>query len=86
VLNYLGELGPALTAIRAALAPGGLAAFSIETGAGVPYALGEGLRYRHDPAHLRALLGGAIRAERAVTLRQERGAPVAGMLFLIGRE
>ncbi len=90
VLNYLGELAPALAAIATALAaPGGLAAFSVEAGAaGVPYALGEGLRYRHDPAHVAALArdaGFEEVARQACVLREERGAPVAGVLFVLRR-
>lgn len=88
VLNYLGDLGPALTGMAGALRPGGLAAFSIETGDAAPFALGEGMRYRHAPAHVTALLGTAglhVVATRAVVLRQEKGAPVAGTLFLTAR-
>ncbi len=86
VLNYLGDLGPALSAIAGALAPGGLAAFSIEAGEGVPYALGPGMRYRHDPAHVAALAAAAGLAEAArrdAVLREERGEPVRGVLFLL---
>jgi predicted TPR repeat methyltransferase len=91
VLNYLGDLAPALAAIAGALvAPGGLAAFSIEageaSGAATPYALGEGLRYRHDPAHVAALARAAGFAELAreeTFLREERGTPVAGVLFVM---
>jgi predicted TPR repeat methyltransferase len=90
VLNYLGELAPALAAIHGALAPGGVAAFSIEAGEGAAYALGEGLRFRHDPAHLRGLFAGfTLLAEDRTTLRMERGASVAGVLFVLqvgGRE
>jgi predicted TPR repeat methyltransferase len=85
VLNYLGELGPALSAIGAALAPGGIAAFSIEAGEGAAYALGPGLRYRHDPAHVAALAATAgLRdaARQDAVLREERGEPVRGVLFL----
>jgi predicted TPR repeat methyltransferase len=89
VLNYLGDLAPALAAIAVALAPGGMAAFSVEAGApGTPYALGEGMRYRHDPAHVAALAragGFEVVARRDATLREERGAAVAGVLFALRR-
>lgn len=88
VLNYLGDLAPALRGIAGALAPGGRAVFSIETGEGDGYALGEGLRYRHDPAHVAALAAAAGLVECAredVTLREERGTPVRGTLFLVRR-
>lgn len=89
VLNYLGDLAPAMRAIAGALPPGGLAAFSIEAGEGAPYALGAGMRYRHDPAHATALAeatGFAAIAQERVTLREERGAPVAGALILLRRQ
>ncbi|WP_203075153.1 tetratricopeptide repeat protein [Falsiroseomonas ponticola] len=88
VLNYLGDLGPALAGIAAALRPRGLAAFSIEKGEGAAYALGQGLRYRHDPAHVEALArdAGLVPLAREETvLREEKGAPVAGVLFLFRR-
>ncbi|MBL6456538.1 tetratricopeptide repeat protein [Belnapia sp. T6] len=88
VLNYLGDLGPALRAIAGALAPGGLALFSVEAGEGAPFALGEAMRYRHDPAHVAALAaeaGLAPVARREAALRTERGVPVAGALFVLSR-
>jgi predicted TPR repeat methyltransferase len=88
VLNYLGDLGPALHGIAAALAPGGIAAFSIETGEGVPFALGPGLRYRHDPAHVAALAAAAgfeVAAREDTVLREEKGMPVRGVLFALLR-
>uniref|UniRef100_UPI001F248BE2 class I SAM-dependent DNA methyltransferase n=1 Tax=Falsiroseomonas oryziterrae TaxID=2911368 RepID=UPI001F248BE2 len=89
VLNYLGDLGPALAAIAAALAPGGIAAFSIEAGEGAPFALGSGMRYRHDPAHVARLAEAAGFTElwrEETVLREERGAPVPGVLFVLRRD
>lgn len=86
VLNYLGDLAPPLAAIAGALAPGGAAAFSIEAGEGAPYALGPGLRYRHDPAQVEALAaaaGLAILAAEDAVLRVERGVPVRGRLLVL---
>ena len=88
VLNYLGDLGPALAAIAGALAPDGVAAFSVEAGEGAPFALGEAMRFRHDPAHVAALAAAAgLRpvAQRAATLRTEKSVPVAGALFVLSR-
>ena len=88
VLNYLGDLAPALTGIAGALRGEGRAAFSIETGDVAPFALGEGMRYRHAPSYVAALLGAAglrVEATRAVVLRQEKGAAVDGTLFLTRR-
>lgn len=88
VLNYLGDLSAVLPAMAAALAPGGLATFSLEKGEESPCTLGPDLRYRHHPGHLRQLAAAAgleILAEREAVLRQEKGAPVDGMLWLLRR-
>ena len=88
VLNYLGDLSPALAGIAAALKPGGLAAFSLEAGEGAPFELGATMRYRHDPRHaefLAAAAGFGVVARRKAVLRQERGQPVAGVLVVLRR-
>ncbi len=88
VLNYLGDLRPALAGIAGALLPGGLAAFSLEVGeGGAPFALGATMRYRHDRAHAAALAAEAFEvvSQREATLRRERGAPVAGVLMVLRR-
>ena len=88
VLNYLGDLRPALSGIAGALSEGGVAGFSLELGAVAPYALGEGMRYRHHPDHALALLAEAgLRpmARQEAVLRREKGEPVAGLLLVAGR-
>nr|WP_160000408.1 methyltransferase domain-containing protein [Roseomonas sp. 18066] len=88
VLNYLGALDGALAAIAGALRPGGVAGFSLELGEVAPFALGEGLRYRHAPAAIAAQCekaGLAAVAERRAVLRVERGAPVQGLLLVLRR-
>jgi len=93
VLNYLGDLRPALAGIAAALRPGGLAAFSLEAGekggeGGAPFTLGASMRYRHDAGHaavLAAETGLELLAQRDAPLRQERGEPVAGVLLVLRR-
>lgn len=88
VLNYLGDLVPALHAIAAALRPGGLAAFSLETGAAGGYALHEGLRYRHDAEAVSAAaqaMGFEELACDLAVLRQDRGEPVRGALLVLRR-
>lgn len=86
VLIYLGDLRAPLQAIAGALAPGGLCAVSLEAGeAGAPYALGDVMRYRHDPeatARHAADAGLTVRLQRRGVLRQERRVDVAGALFL----
>jgi predicted TPR repeat methyltransferase len=93
VLNYLGDLRPALAGIAAALRPGGLAGFSLEAGekdggGGAPFTLGASMRYRHDAGHaavLAAEAGLEVLARRDAALRQERGEPVAGVLLVLRR-
>ncbi len=87
VLNYLGDLGPALQAATGALAPGGWLAFSVESGVAAAE-LGEGMRWRHAPAHVARLAAAAGLEEMArqdAVLREERGAPVPGTLFVLRR-
>jgi predicted TPR repeat methyltransferase len=90
VLNYLGDLAPALAAIAGVLVPGGILAFSIEAGdPGTAYALGAGMRYRHDPAHVARLAAAAGFVELAredAVLREERDEPVRGVLLVLRRE
>jgi predicted TPR repeat methyltransferase len=87
VLNYLGDLTPALAALHGALKPGGEALFSLEAGA-APVELGPGLRFRHEPAHVAALAAAAgftLAGQAAATLRREKGEAVAGALFRLRR-
>ena len=70
------------------LRPGGRLAFSVEAAEGEAVQLGEGLRYRHPPAHVAALLAAAgftVEAREDAVLRRERGAPVKGALFVARR-
>jgi predicted TPR repeat methyltransferase len=88
VLNYLGGLRLALQGIAGALAAGGHAAFSIETGATADYTLGQGLRYRHDADRVASWAEAAGLTEEArspAVLRREQGEEVMGMLFVFRR-
>jgi predicted TPR repeat methyltransferase len=82
VLNYLGDLTPAFTAIATALKPGGTALFSLEAGE-APVTLGEGMRFRHNPEHALTLAtqaGLTPVAQEAAVLRTEKGQDVLGVL------
>jgi predicted TPR repeat methyltransferase len=89
VFNYCGVLAPVLAAVRQALRPGGLLAFSIEAHAGPePMILRPSLRFAHEPVAARAGLlsaGFQILCFDQVVLRLERGAPVAGYLVVAAR-
>lgn len=86
VFIYCGALPPVLDAVVPALAPGGLLAFSLEAHDGdEPVFLRASLRYAHGiTATRQALLDAGLeirRFERA-DLRQDRGAPIGGMLIV----
>ena len=86
VFIYCGALPPVLDAVVPAMAPGGLLAFSLEAHDGEEAVfLRPSLRYAHGVAATRQALADAgleiLRFERAV-LRQDRGAPIGGMLIL----
>lgn len=87
VLNYLGDLGPALAAIDQALVSSGAVAFSIEIAEseGQAFRLTGDLRYTHAPAPLRmmaAQLGWTETAHEGAVLRRQGDRPVDGLLFL----
>lgn len=86
VFIYCGALPPVLAALVPALQPGGLVAFSLEAHDGPePLFLRPSLRYAHGVAATREALVVAglevLRFETA-TLRQDRGAPITGMLIV----
>ena len=86
VLIYVGDPRRLVAVVAALLAPGGLFAFSIETHTGAePYLLGPSLRFAHAPAALEGLLateGMEVLRSVPVTLRQDRGQPVAGRIIV----
>jgi predicted TPR repeat methyltransferase len=96
-LGYLGDLAPLLSAARAALRPRGHFAASVEEGADVvvrfarasppDFALGPARRFRHRESYVRraALAAGfTVAALERRELRQDRGAAVAGLVFVLG--
>ncbi|MFC0408727.1 tetratricopeptide repeat protein [Roseomonas elaeocarpi] len=88
VLNYLGDLTTAFRGMATALQPGGVAAFSLEVGEEAPYALGEGMRFRHHPTQALALLASAgfqLLLREDTVLRQEKGRDVAGLILVARR-
>lgn len=85
VLNYLGDLAPALRAARARMRTGALMVFSLEHGDTFPFDLGPGQRFRH---HQRAIgewlteCGFDLVSDTIGVLRQEKGNPVEGRIIL----
>lgn len=89
VFIYCGALPPVLAALVPAMRPGGLVAFSLEAHDGPePLFLRPSLRYAHGVEATRDALVVAglevLRFETA-TLRQDRGAPITGMLIVARR-
>jgi predicted TPR repeat methyltransferase len=83
VLVYIKDLAAVAAAVRRVLAPCGLFAFTVETHAGDGVLLRESLRFAHGAADVRAALAGAgldLLQLAEVSIRTERGEPVAGLL------
>jgi predicted TPR repeat methyltransferase len=90
VFAYLYDLAPVAQAVADALRPGGIVAFTVETheSGGMTVALGEKLRYRHGPGHVRAAIAAAglalIELAPAAT-RIEAGEAVPGLVAVARR-
>jgi predicted TPR repeat methyltransferase len=89
VLVYIGELAPLFGRVARALRPGGRFALSVESLAAdspAGYAITASNRYAHTSAYVRACADAAdltVVEARDAVLRQEHGAEVGGMLFLL---
>jgi len=83
VFIYVGELGDAFAAVRRALAPGGVFAFSVERAAsGRDLELLPSLRYAHSHAYLERLAGAhgfRVRETFEAPLRDDQSRPVQGL-------
>jgi len=87
-LCYVADLAPIFRAARAALAPDGLFAFTLETHDGAGVLLRETLRYAHAADHVRqraAEAGLALVLMEAVSTRAEKSVPVPGLVCVLGR-
>ena len=86
VLNYLGDLGPALRAAHARLVPGGLMVFTLEHGDIFPFDLGPGQRFRHHEGAIYDWLKDCqfeLLSDATGILRQEKGRPVSGRIMVV---
>jgi len=80
---YVAELAPVLAEAARVLAPGGLLAFTTETHDGEGVVIGQGLRYAHAAAYVRAAVEAAgldlpLLEDRSA--RNEDHAPVPGLV------
>lgn len=88
VFVYCSDLAPIAAAVAGVLAPGGLFAFTVETHDIQGVRLQESLRYAHGPDHVRdAITAAGLQMLHlgSVSTRNEKGAPVPGLLALAGR-
>jgi predicted TPR repeat methyltransferase len=82
---YVSDLAPLLRQAARVLASGGLLAFTTETHNGEGVILGEGLRYAHGPAYIRAAIAAAgLTVSRLddLSARNEDNAPVPGLVVV----
>jgi predicted TPR repeat methyltransferase len=85
---YVAELAPVLAETARVLAPGGLLAFTAETHDGEGVIIGQGLRYAHSAAYVRAMVESAglkltLLEDRSA--RNEDGAPVPGLVAVAAK-
>jgi predicted TPR repeat methyltransferase len=85
---YLADLAPLLREARRVLTPGGLIAFTVETHGGDGVILGEGLRYAHGAAYVRASIANAglvLSRLEQLSARNEDNVPVPGLVVVATR-
>ncbi|HEX4125192.1 MAG TPA: tetratricopeptide repeat protein [Tepidisphaeraceae bacterium] len=88
VLIYHGDLAPIFESALAALRPGGLFVFSIESSQADRYHLQSNRRYGHNRAyidHLTTIYGWEPIAIQDIAIREEKRQPVAGFLAVLRR-
>ena len=82
---YVADIAPVLRQAHRVLAPGGLIAFTTERHAGEGVILGDGLRYAHAVAHVRAAVaaaGLALAHLEEASPRDEGNVPVPGLVVV----
>ena len=89
VFIYVGALEATFAACAAALAPGGLFAFSTERWDGDGFRLRTTCRYAHADGYIRALAsdtGFAVDQAREIVVRTDNKEPIPGFAYLLRRE
>ena len=89
VLVYVGDLGPTFRAVAAALKPGGLFAFTVQSAPeGADVVVGMDRRFAHSRAHIRARAGEGgldIALCEPASTRRDAGRDVPGLLAVLKR-
>ena len=86
VFVYIGDLAAVFAAVRKALRPGGLFAFSVEAISDADYVLRPTRRFAHSAAYLERLAaknGLGVEAIEHQAIREDRGGNVDGLLVLL---
>ena len=86
VFVYIGDLEPVFAQVFRVLRPGGLFAFTTQSGPAEKFALGEDLRFCHSEAYLHGLAaahGFAVVELFAASTRRDRGADVPGWAVVL---
>jgi predicted TPR repeat methyltransferase len=87
VFVYCSDLAPISGAVAKVMAPDGLFAFTVETGAAPGVRLQETLRYAHSDDHVRAAIAASgleLLHMKPVSTRTEKGVPVPGLVVVAG--
>jgi len=87
VFCYIADLEEIFTLARHWLAPDGVFAFSLQTHQGDGVVMGADHRFHHAPKLIDKLANKAgyhVLHTETASLRQDRGVPVAGALFILG--
>ena len=82
---YVADLAPVLAQAVRVLVAAGLLAFTVETHVGDGVVIGQGLRYAHGEAYVRAALksaGLALSQLECLSARNEDNAPVPGLVIV----
>jgi predicted TPR repeat methyltransferase len=85
---YVADLVPVLAEAARVLAPGGLLAFTAETHGGESVVLGQGLRYAHSTAYVRASVeasGLKLSLLEDRSARNEDNSPVPGLVVVASK-
>jgi predicted TPR repeat methyltransferase len=82
---YVSDLAPVLREVARVLTAGGLLAFTVETHSGEGVMIGEGLRYAHSAAYVRAQVAGAglkLAQCEDLSARNEDNVPAPGLVVV----
>jgi predicted TPR repeat methyltransferase len=85
---YVADLVPVLNEATRVLVAGGLLAFTVETHGGDGVVIGEGLRYAHGAAYVRASIeaaGLALSQLKTLSARNEDNTPVPGLVVVAAK-